>query len=148
MFLFNPSLPPGATPFLGTGGGSGIDTTTLVGPLVAVLLDGNSWKVGDTLPILRARLDDANGAIDLTGASVVIHIRPEKDTVVLLSQSVTINPNQTTYKGEISYSWITGDISRDGSMQYEFRITFADGRRATAPSSQYGLIYFEPAISN
>jgi hypothetical protein len=147
MFL-NPSTAPGFTPFLGSSSGAGIDTTTLVGPLVAVLLDGNSWKVGDTLPILRARLDDANGAIDLTAASVVIHIRPEQDTVVLLSQSVTVNPNQTAHKGEISYPWATNDISRDGSMQYEFRITFADGRRATAPNQSFGNLNFEPAISN
>jgi len=148
MFLFNPSLPPSFSPYLGTGGGGGIDSTVLAGDLRVIVLNGSSLKVGDTRPILKCRLEDANGPVDLTGATVRFHMRPEQDTITLVDAAAVIAADQTANKGIVTYTWASGDLSRDGVASGEFQVTFGDGGRATFPDVGNIPLIISPTITN
>ena len=91
-------------------------------------------KPGNTAPILIATLTDANGAIDLTGATVNLVIYEDDAETEFLNTPVTVTdaPN-----GQVQYEWQLADVSTIGRYYYHFLVTFVSGKIAAVPNNEY-----------
>lgn len=91
-------------------------------------------KQGDRLPDFTVILRDGNKVpIDITGASVALHLRTENSTVLKVNSTVGID-NATG--GQVTHAWSTGDLDQDGDYLAEFEITFASGKPLTCPNDE------------
>ena len=89
-------------------------------------------KQNDTSPALLATLKDFSGdAINLTGASVLFHMKDLSGTVKI-SQAMTIT-NATL--GLVRYDWQVGDTDTVGTYYVEFQVTYSDGSVETFPNN-------------
>lgn len=91
-------------------------------------------KKGDTFPRIEAILSDAQGAIDLTGCTVLFRCSIAgggndllEEPAVILDQSINAN------KGHVYYEWQDGDTDEVGTHNCEWRVTFPNGKKATFP---------------
>jgi hypothetical protein len=108
------------------------------------------YKVGDTSPPLEATLRDANGPVDLTGASVRLHINRQHATKPFLNVAASIvNPNQPPDQlGKVRYQWESGDLSEAGNFDVEWFVTWADGAEATFPNAGYGKLVVQRRLGS
>lgn len=82
----------------------------------------------DTAPQLRLTLTDSQtgAAIDLTGATVTLHLRAINTTTLLLSRQAYIEPPATN--GVAIVLWLAGDLDREpGDYEGEVQIQLQDG---------------------
>ena len=93
-------------------------------------------KRNDDQPTLDVALrDDKNRPVDVTGASVVFHMRnTADDTTKISGASVTV---LAASKGEGRYSWTTTNTNTAGNFEAEFQVTFSDGGVQTFPNDGY-----------
>ena len=93
-------------------------------------------KRNDDQPTLDVALrDDKNRPVDVTGASVVFHMRnTADDTTKISGASVTV---LAAAKGEVRYSWTTTNTNTAGNFEAEFQVTFSDGGVQTFPNDGY-----------
>ena len=93
-------------------------------------------KRNDDQPTLDVALrDDKNRPVDVTGASVVFHMRnTADDTTKISGASVTV---LAASKGEVRYSWTTTNTKTAGNFEAEFQVTFSDGGVQTFPNDGY-----------
>lgn len=100
-----------------------------------VMKQNDTWPpLGDaTTPVILK--DDTGAAINLTGASVKLFIRPADDPLgTPISRTVTI---VTPASGTVRYDWVAADTATVGEFIFEFQITFGDGKIATVPTVGY-----------
>jgi len=99
-------------------------------------------KRNDTAPSLEATLSDDNGAIDLTGASVMFVMKtaptracntPSVSAFSLKKAGVVADDAG----GVVRYDWEAVDTLTEGNYRGEFEVTFVDGKVWTFPSSGY-----------
>lgn len=91
-----------------------------------------SIKQNDTSPALLATLKDFEGdAINLTGASVLFHMKDLNGTMKI-SQAMTIT-NATL--GLVRYDWQAGDTDTVGTYYVEFQVTYSDSSVETFPNN-------------
>lgn len=113
------------------------------------------YNENDRLPILEAFLDDgtldANGDpnyIDLSSATAVririayarySHYYSPAGTIVdgITEGLCTIDPDQVTNRGRITWAPGAGDLSPAGNFQYVFRIDWGGGSIQTVPPDTY-----------
>ena len=93
-------------------------------------------KRNDDQPTLDVALrDDKNRPVDVTGASVVFHMRnTADDTTKISGASVTV---LAASKGEVRYSWTTTNTNTAGNFEAEFQVSFSDGGVQTFPNDGY-----------
>ena len=101
-------------------------------------------KVGDLLPALEATLQDANGAVNLTDATVRF-VMEDSAHANKVNAAATITAPATT--GQVKYAWVSGDTNTAGIYCGEFVVTFAGALEATFPNSGYILIQIEAEVS-
>lgn len=91
-------------------------------------------KVGDTLPVIRERLYDADGVeIPLTNATVRFHLI--KGTVIL-DKAATVSDIPTAL---VQYAWAPGDLDiPPGMYTREWQCTLASGKVVTVPNDRLG----------
>jgi hypothetical protein len=67
---------------------------------------------GDTYPQIRVTLTDENtgAAIDLTGATAMLHFRAVGGTAPLVSRQGVINPSEAV-QGKAIFVWQEGDLN-------------------------------------
>lgn len=83
------------------------------------------WTLGDTTP-LTATLRDADGAINLAGASVrFLSTMGDIDAVATIEDAAT---------GEVSYTPGSGDLVA-GDWIARFKVTFSDGTVTSFPNA-------------
>ena len=82
-------------------------------------------RQGDTVPIIVATLQDANGVVDLTNAtSVAFHMaNPGTARVKTLGTCDIIDLRE----GKVSYAWTATDTDTAGLWSGEFKVTWGDG---------------------
>ena len=99
-----------------------------------VMKQNDTWPpLGDaTTPVILK--DDTGAAINLTGATVKLFIRKADGTGTPLSRSMTI---VNAAAGTVRYDWIAADTATVGDWNFEFQITFGDGKIATVPTVGY-----------
>ena len=89
-------------------------------------------KQNDTSPSLGASLKDADLLpVDITGATVKIHIK-SLDNTVKVNQSMTII---TAGSGVIQYDWQVGDTDTVGTYYVEFEVTYSNSAIETFPNN-------------
>ncbi len=91
-----------------------------------------SIKQNDTSPSLQATLKDAAlNPVDLTGATVMFHMK-SVDGTVKIDQQMTIT-NESG--GVVQYDWQSGDTDTVGTYYVEFEVTYADASVETFPNN-------------
>ena len=89
-------------------------------------------KQNDTSPSLQATLkDSALAPIDLTGATVKLHMK-SVDGTIKVDTSMTIVEE---LNGIIKYDWQTGDTDTVGTYNVEFQVTYSDASIETFPNN-------------
>lgn len=93
-------------------------------------------KQNDNRPSLSVSLrDDKDRSVDVTGATVLFHMRNAAD------DSVTINGGAVDIvdaaRGNVRYSWVVANTATAGAFEGEFQVTFADGTIQTFPNDGY-----------
>ncbi len=103
-------------------------------------------KQGDTSPGLQYLLTDAGGnPIALSGATVTFWMSavPHTDPLVAGGAVDVIDPAT----GFVEYVWQAGDTANAGRFKGEFRITFANGKKISAPNHGYMDIFIESELA-
>jgi len=91
-----------------------------------------SIKQNDTSPSLQATLKDASlNPIDLTGATVMFHMKSVDGTVKVDRQMTITNEAG----GVVQYDWQSGDTDTVGTYYVEFEVTYADSSVETFPNN-------------
>jgi hypothetical protein len=85
-------------------------------------------KRGDTSPALRFALEPAT--INLLGATVAFQMRARRG-VILVDAAAVID---TATPPILRYDWASGDTTRAGIYEGEFRVTYSDGSVETFPN--------------
>lgn len=82
-------------------------------------------KVGDRGIDFELILKDVTGPIDLTGGTVIWSMWPWNDfaTKKVNNQSMTIDPDQSTNTGRVSYAWTANDVDTAGWYLAEVKLT-------------------------
>jgi hypothetical protein len=100
-------------------------------------------KRNDGQPYYATQAEDANGVIDLSGATILCTMR-EKLTDGTLSPTkkidrqsagIFIEPDQVTNKGWFHYAWQTDETDTAAQYSIEFEITPAVGKKFTLPAA-------------
>jgi len=98
-------------------------------------------KRGDLLPVITATLKDANGAaVDLTGTAVKLLMKKVGGTSAKVNATATVDPDQVTNKGKVSYAWVGTDTDTGGVYEAEWEVTFAGGKKQTFPNPEYLVV--------
>jgi hypothetical protein len=91
-----------------------------------------SIKQNDTSPSLQATLKDAAlDPINLTGATVRLHMKSVDGTIKIDQPMTVVTPLQ----GLIRYDWQAGDSDTVGTYYVEFEVTYADASIETFPNN-------------
>lgn len=94
-------------------------------------------KQNDTSPSLQATLKDAAlDPINLTGASVRLHMK-SVDGTLKIDQPMTI---VTPLQGIIQYDWQAGDTDTVGTYYVEFEVTYSDNSVETFPNNSSKVV--------
>lgn len=86
-------------------------------------------KRNDTKPVLDVALQSDGSQVDLSGASVQLHLQDDSGTVVL-DTAMTITNAST---GAVEYQWQAADTATAGKFQAECEVTYSDGAIETFP---------------
>ncbi len=81
-----------------------------------------SLTVNDSRPDLTGTCTSAGAAVNLTGATLALHIRRPDGTVLTKPAAVT-----APLTGAWSYRWAAGDLNAAGNYSVEAQVTYADG---------------------
>lgn len=107
-------------------------------------------KKGDTGIPITAKLQDKNGAVNLTGWTVTFVMTLRGSTAPKVEASVTINSNQTTHRGEVTYTWQPQDVDTAGIYNCEFVGITPGGKQITFPRQlspeQFGIVVIEEGL--
>ena len=103
-------------------------------------------KQNDTTPALSVFLQDARGRpINLTGATIVFHMRLESDLSVKISGGSVTTVSAT--QGNVSYTFSASDTDTSGNYQAEFQVTFSGGAVETFPNDDYIKVIITDDVS-
>lgn len=92
-------------------------------------------KRGDTFPFLRAVLSDANGPVDLTGATVKVILKtPGLSGTVVVNDVCTIT---NAANGIVEYEWDPADTATVNTLDAEWQVTWADAEVTTFPNEGF-----------
>lgn len=95
-------------------------------------------KRNDTFPI-KATLEDADGPVDLTGATVKFLMQDLQGNQVVDASATITNASQ----GKVEYNWVSGDVDTAGEFEAEFEVTFSSGKVRTFPNEDYITVVIE-----
>ena len=84
---------------------------------------------GDTTPDLITTLLDDGVPVDLSGATVEVHLKHKRQGVVIVRDCVL----DDAPGGVVRYVWVPGDTDIAGAYSVEFLVTFAPGKVQTFP---------------
>ena len=99
-------------------------------------------KADDTAPSLRAVLEDEDGVVDLTGATVAFVMRGRADSDGNVPALVKVDAAGVVVdaaNGVVRYDWAAEDTDTPGTFDFEFKVTI-DGVTASYPSRGYNTV--------
>lgn len=99
-------------------------------------------KKNDLLPVLTVTLEDANGAIDLSGATSAkfkMILKDDLGGTPKIDATAAIDPDQVTNKGKVTYTWVSGDTDTVGTFLGEFEVLYG-AKPLTFPNSSYYVV--------
>lgn len=89
-------------------------------------------KVRDELPVVRAYLSDANGYINLSGASASFIYQDRNQLNPPVTGSVSV---VSAISGLVEYGWSTGILP--GEYLAEWRAVLQNGKQMTFPNDSF-----------
>jgi hypothetical protein len=107
-------------------------STTTNGDVAYGTLGTYKYVQGDTGPQIRFTFTDEDTGLltNLTGAQVVLHLRPTGGSVIL-TRELFINP-ETASNGEAIVAWQEGDLNvTPGTYEAEIGIVLSSGQKET-----------------
>lgn len=106
-------------------------------------------KQNDTSPAIRVQLTANGQPVNLTGATIVAHMRGPKVGTrrmpIVFEDRAMITENVET--GIVRLGWRAGDTARAGEFQFEVQVTFGDGTIETFPNDGYEIIKITEEIA-
>ena len=94
-------------------------------------------KQNDTAPDLEGICRDGNGSpVDLTGATVVFHMRLAPAGTVKVTSGV-MGAVGNAVRGRQRYTWTASDTDTAGLYEGEVQVTFTNGKVRTFPPDGY-----------
>jgi len=81
-----------------------------------------TFTTGDTSPALTGTCTSNGAAVNITGATLALHLRKPSGTTVTKVASIVSGP-----AGTWSYTWVTGDLDEAGTWRVEVQVTFSGG---------------------
>lgn len=113
-------------------------------------------KANDSKPDLVATLEDASGAVDLTGATVQFRLASttavtsdcgdtqyKKNAVLWTKSGLVTNATQ----GAVKFVWSAADTATPGFYLGEFVATFTGGAKQSFPTSGYIPVIINESLS-
>jgi hypothetical protein len=103
-----------------------------------------TMKKNDLLPELEVTCEDADGGVDLSGATSAKLLMSQKDIfraggAPKIDAAVTIDPDQVTNKGKVKYTWISGDTDTADTFYAEIEVMYG-AKPLTFPNGSYYVI--------
>lgn len=102
------------------------------------------YEALDTAPDLTVCIGDGSGPVNLTGATVTIEIAYWKYSYyysptrrIVDGGACTVDPDQVTNKGWVSWTPQTSDLQPPGNFGYRFRVEYPSGGVAHYPVNTY-----------
>lgn len=99
-------------------------------------------KKDDLLPVLILTLKDVNGAVDLSGASSAkfkMILKGDLGGTPKIDAAVTIDGDQVTNPGKITYTWVSGDTDTIGNYFAEVEVLYGTNP-LTFPNNTYYIV--------
>jgi hypothetical protein len=93
-----------------------------------------TFTTGDSAPPLTGVCQSGTTPANLTGATVVLHIRWSDGTVITKTATVTDAPN-----GAWSYTWGASDITLTGPALVEAQVTYSGGAVQTFGPTSFAV---------
>lgn len=85
--------------------------------------------------------DSTGGAVNITGATIRITMRPEDSTALKINRSTVGITISDATAGRFQYAWQAADTDTIGIFDVEFEITPASGGKFTIPSRNQGVAH-------
>jgi len=86
---------------------------------------------GDTGPLISGQIhekDNTGNVTNLTGATVKFQMRRIRDSNLMVDGDADIS---VPASGEVSYTLEANDTAYPGDYQYQWQVTFPDGKKQT-----------------
>lgn len=96
-------------------------------------------KRGDRMPFLYVTLEDANGPVNLTGATLAFNGRLQGSTALVADTGGQVVVDSAP-GGDAHYEWGTVLTFTAGIYECEFEVTFANGKKLTHPNWKHLLV--------
>src|SRR6266436_94048 len=103
-------------------------------------------KQFDTARPLVLQFNDADGTVDLTGATVTFRMVDKRTGTVKIAAGSMTPLNQRTHTCQAQYAWQTADVNLAATYKCEAKAVFPDTTIAHFPSDEYAEITFYPAL--
>ena len=94
-----------------------------------------TFTTGDTAPALTGVCKSDTTPVNLTGATVVLHIVWADNTTATKTATLTDATN-----GAWSYTWIGGDLAVAGPARVEAQVTFSGGSVETFGPTWFAVV--------
>lgn len=96
-------------------------------------------------PSLRVQLVDADGPVDVTGASSISFIM-SKDGVAKVNNSANVT-QEVGALGIVRYDWVAADVDTPGDYVARWLVTWSTGVTQEFPSSRYDRVVISPSAA-
>lgn len=86
-----------------------------------------TMKKNDLLPVWSVTLQDADGAVDLSGAAsakLMMILKTNLGGTPKIDAAVVIDPDQVGNKGKVTYTWVSGNTDTPGVYLGEVEVLF------------------------
>ena len=104
-------------------------------------------REGDRLPPLEFTCEDADGPVDLSGATLTVRLKSQRTGLSVLTATATMEADQVANKGQGYYNWSDGDTSgKAGDHDAVVHVSFASGRAETFPNRGAFTVHIAPAF--
>lgn len=105
-------------------------------------------KAGDDTPVITAVLQDLfRVPVNLTGASVAVHLRPTLTATGVINGAGTVDADQNLNRGKVTFTLPTGGLLTVGEYLVEWEVTFSTGKKQTFPNGSYSILEVVPQLA-
>lgn len=85
--------------------------------------------------------------MELTGATVRLHLRDRHTKRGPINAVATVLPDQIADKGRVVYEWVAGDTANAAELEGEWQVTFLSGKVQTFPNHGTFQVDISPQVA-